>query len=149
MRMDEEYAAQHVEVRPGQYVMLAVSDTGTGIASEHLGRVFEPFFTTMEQGKGTGLGLAMVFGFIKQTGGHLNIYSEHGHGTTVRMYLPRIIARTQQTVVSSPVTESVGGSDTILLVANEDLVRHYARDQLLTKPYRRPDLARKVREVLA
>ena len=135
MRLDEEYAAQHVEVRPGQYVMLAVSDTGTGIAPEHLGRVFEPFFTTKEQGKGTGLGLAMVFGFMKQSGGHLNIYSEFGHGTTVRMYLPRSIAANQQRIVSSPVTESVGGSETILLVEDEDLVRQYARDQLVTLGY--------------
>jgi two-component system cell cycle sensor histidine kinase/response regulator CckA len=102
--LDARYAADNLEVTPGEYVMLAVSDTGIGIPPETLHRVFEPFFTTKEAGKGTGLGLSMIFGFAKQSRGHVKIYSEVGHGTTVRLYLPKAEADTT-TLVDVPPTE--------------------------------------------
>ncbi|MDQ0322627.1 PAS domain S-box-containing protein [Pararhizobium capsulatum DSM 1112] len=120
--LDDDYATKHDEVAPGQYVVLSVSDTGSGIAPEILEQVFEPFFSTKAEGKGTGLGLSMVFGFVKQSGGHVKIYSEVGHGTTVKMYLPRAHATEDREVAiqSGPV---VGGNETILVVEDDDEVR--------------------------
>ncbi len=133
--LNQNYADQHVEVVPGQYIMVAVSDTGLGIAPGNLERVFEPFFTTKETGKGTGLGLSMVYGFVKQSEGHIKIYSELGQGTTLRMYLPRFCGDTEPRpqLVDSSV---VGGSELILLVEDEELVRRYAHDQLVNLGYR-------------
>jgi signal transduction histidine kinase len=87
--LDDDYARMHEDVRPGQYVLVAVTDTGSGIPSDIIDHVLEPFFSTKSEGKGTGLGLSMVYGFLKQSGGHLKIYSEVGHGTTMKLYMPR------------------------------------------------------------
>jgi PAS domain S-box-containing protein len=137
--LDADYASQHADVLPGDYVMLAVYDTGEGIRPEHLGRVFEPFFTTKPKGKGTGLGLATVFGFIKQSGGHVGVYSERGHGTTIRLYLPVATERTQVTDGgASAAGPSIvdGGTEAILLVEDDELVRRYTADQLTRLGYR-------------
>ena len=136
-RLDSDYARLHAEVIPGQYVLVAVSDTGCGIPAEQLSRVFEPFFTTKEVGKGTGLGLSMVFGFIKQSGGHINIYSEPGEGTTVKMYLPRALRSGEvRNELDAEEQAGAGGGELILLVEDDDLVRDYAGEQLQSAGYR-------------
>ncbi|HLH88178.1 MAG TPA: ATP-binding protein [Xanthobacteraceae bacterium] len=133
--LDDHYAAQHPEVRAGQYVMVAVSDTGHGMTPDVMERVFEPFFTTKAAGQGTGLGLSMVHGFVKQSGGHIKIYSEIGRGTTVRLYLPRSDLREQE---SDPITSAAveGGTETILLVEDDDKVRATTADLLDELGYR-------------
>ncbi len=133
--LDSDYAEHEVDLVPGQYVLVAVSDTGTGIAPEHLTRVFDPFFTTKPRGRGTGLGLSMVYGFAKQSGGHVKIYSELGSGTTVRMYLPR--AATVHEEAPAPVPHPVaGGGETVLLVEDDALVRRFAEETLTSLGYR-------------
>jgi signal transduction histidine kinase/CheY-like chemotaxis protein len=125
--LDEDYARRHAEVDAGDYAMLAVSDTGHGMTAEVARRVFEPFFTTKPDGKGTGLGLAMVFGFVKQSGGHVKIYSEPGQGTTVRIYLPRAHNAAFEAVErSGPPIALPRGSATILVVEDEPAVREVA-----------------------
>ncbi|MDT0575932.1 response regulator [Croceicoccus sp. F390] len=121
--LDEAYAAEHAEVSAGQYVMLAVTDTGSGIPNEILNRVFDPFFTTKRPGEGTGLGLSMVYGFVKQSHGHVKIYSEQGEGTTVRIYLPRT-RREEDISIPEPVSAPhATGNQTILVVEDDDAVR--------------------------
>lgn len=122
--LDEEYASAHVDVLPGQYVMLSVSDTGTGIPLDIQTRVFEPFFTTKEAGSGSGLGLSMIYGFAKQSGGHVRLYSELNVGTTVSLYLPQVegaVAATDERIEKSP--ESDNQEVTILVVEDDHRVR--------------------------
>ncbi len=123
--LDEAYAATEHEVTPGQYVLLAVSDTGTGMTREVMAKAFEPFFTTKDIGQGTGLGLSQVFGFVKQSGGHLKIYSELGEGTTVKLYLPRLLggaAADGEPLGAEPVIVA-GPGETILVVEDDPDVR--------------------------
>jgi len=123
--LDENYAGQRVDVVPGDYVRISISDTGTGMSAEDAARAFEPFFTTKARGKGTGLGLSMVYGFVKQSGGHVAIYSELGHGTVVTLYLRR--ARGQDEPVARVEPGDVAGhGERILLVEDDDLVRKHA-----------------------
>ena len=132
--LDEVYAQAHSEVRPGPYVMVAVSDTGCGIPAAYLPRVFEPFFTTKTMDHGTGLGLSMVYGFVKQSNGHIKVYSEEGHGTTIKIYLPR--AGEGEMVISKiPETTATGGSEAILVAEDDALVRNYVTAQLKSLGY--------------
>ena len=132
--LDENYAASHGDVRPGRYALIAVSDTGTGIPAGILDKVFNPFFTSKGPGKGTGLGLSMVYGFVKQSAGHIKIYSEEGHGTTIKMYLPPGTG-------AAPVSEAAlapdveGGHETILVVEDDKLVRDFVLTQLHSLGY--------------
>jgi PAS domain S-box-containing protein len=128
--LDEAYAAGNSEVTAGAYVMIAVSDTGSGIAADIRDRVFEPFFTTKEVGRGTGLGLSMVYGFAKQSGGHIKIYSEEGHGTAVKLYLPRTTRQVARVAEPALVPLTPRGNETILVVEDDALVRGYVIAQL-------------------
>jgi CheY-like chemotaxis protein len=120
--LDDAYAAEHLEVAPGQYVMLAMTDTGTGMTPEVMAHAFDPFFTTKEEGRGTGLGLSMVWGFVKQSGGHVKIYSELEQGTTIKVYLPREMRAEEQ--ASQPFDKSIhGGRERILIVEDDEQVR--------------------------
>jgi signal transduction histidine kinase/CheY-like chemotaxis protein len=132
--LDDAYASQHGEVTPGQYVMLAVSDTGSGMSPEVMGRVFEPFFTTKPEGKGTGLGLAQAYGFVKQSGGHIKIYSELGEGTTVKIYLPRT-RRAQDAADAADARPVEGGNECILVVEDDEGVRAAVVDTLTDLGY--------------
>ena len=141
--LDETHSQRFGDVKPGHYAMLSVTDAGTGIEKEKLDRIFEPFFTTKTAGKGTGLGLAMVHGFVKQSGGHIRVFSEVGEGTTVKIYLPRYTDSTN--VDSGPRAASVDGSDdsprarkgeTIVLVEDDHAVSEYAVSVLQDLGYR-------------
>jgi PAS domain S-box-containing protein len=133
--LDEAYADLQVEVTPGNYVMIAVSDTGSGIAPKDLDRVFDPFFTTKEVGKGTGLGLSMVYGLVKQSSGHIKIYSEQGHGTTVKLYLPRASGVDQAADEILSLFPLKGGNEAILVVEDDVLVRRYVITQIHSLGY--------------
>jgi PAS domain S-box-containing protein len=131
VHLDERYAASFAEIAPGQYVMICMSDTGTGMTEEVMSRAFDPFFTTKPVGKGTGLGLSQVFGFVKQSGGHVRLYSEIGQGTTVKIYLPRYIRKGSALEEEREVIEPiVHGTETVLVVEDEEDVRIYSVESL-------------------
>jgi len=136
--IDEEYAAAtQQDVTPGQYVMLAVSDTGTGMTAETMAHAFEPFFTTKSLGQGTGLGLSQVFGFVKQSGGHVDLYSKPGQGTTAKIYLPRYISmETPQRMPTRPASIPLGNDEMVLLVEDNDDVRSFVTSAVARLGYR-------------
>ncbi len=140
--LDDAYVDRFGDIEAGQYVLLCVTDTGTGIKSDVLDRVFEPFFTTKPRGEGSGLGLAMVHGFVKQSGGHVRIYSEENHGTTVKIYLPRatgdeklVAVPTGKRAPAAPTPKAKTG-ETVLLVEDNEGVRDYASEVLEQLGYR-------------
>lgn len=135
VELEAEYCQQHAQVKPGRYIMLAMSDTGIGISSDTQSHIFEPFFTTKELGRGTGLGLSMVYGIVKQNRGHIWVYSEPGHGTTFKIYLPRTDAIREAVEPSPNSATSIKGSETILLVEDEDIVREITRKILQKEGY--------------
>jgi two-component system, cell cycle sensor histidine kinase and response regulator CckA len=135
VELDEAYARLHGPVKPGSYVMIAVSDTGVGMNSDTLAHMFEPFFTTKERGKGTGLGLATVYGIVKQSGGYVWVYSEVGKGTTFKTYLPRVEEGREAEPVPAAEPTSLVGSETVLLVEDEESVRALSRSVLTSYGY--------------
>ena len=128
--LDDEYCRVHDGIKPGQYVLVAVSDSGVGMPAATIERAFDPFFTTKDTGKGTGLGLSQVYGFVKQSGGHVKIYSEPGEGTTVKLYLPRFHGEEPAAPPEEPAGSDRGQGETILVVEDDDGVRQYAAEIL-------------------
>jgi two-component system cell cycle sensor histidine kinase/response regulator CckA len=135
VELDSTYARDHVSVKPGSYVMLAVSDSGIGMSPETVAHIFEPFYTTKESGQGTGLGLSTVYGIVKQSGGYIWVYSEPGKGTTFKVYLPRVAAPAEAKPEVAEVQAASKGSETILLVEDEEAVRELASRILSAKGY--------------
>jgi CheY-like chemotaxis protein len=125
----EEYAKEH-DLPPGQYSLIAVSDTGSGMSQEVIAKAFDPFFTTKEVGKGSGLGLSQVFGFVRQSGGHVKIYSEPGEGTTIRIYLPRFFGAEEPTAPAGHGKSPAKVTETILVVEDDVRVRAATTDAM-------------------
>jgi PAS domain S-box-containing protein len=136
VQLERDYATQHAVVDPGPYVMLTVSDSGTGMDAATKARIFEPFFTTKSQGRGTGLGLATVYGVVKQSGGYVWVYSEFGHGTTFKVYLPMVQAPAEKTAPEKTVQGHEPGTETILFVEDEQSVRELVSEYLSARGYR-------------
>jgi PAS domain S-box-containing protein len=146
IELDESYAQGHLGAVPGSYILLAVTDNGLGMDDETQARIFEPFFTTKELGKGTGLGLSMVYGIVKQSGGYIWVHSAIGKGSSFRVYLPRVFENEQELAPPQPVSQSLAGKETILLVEDDPLVRGLAQEILKSRGYsvlvaERPDAA--------
>src|SRR5262249_55622888 len=118
--LDDIYADRYPELTPGQYVVLCVTDTGTGMSAEVIARAFEPFYTTKPIGQGTGLGLSQVYGFVKESGGHVKLYSEVGHGTTVKIYLPRMTSQHEEEQEAEQSVPAGGGLHEVVLVVEDD-----------------------------
>jgi len=133
--LDEDYACLHRGFHGGQYVVLAVSDTGCGMDGAIQSQIFEPFFTTKEAAYGTGLGLSTVYGIVKQSGGDIRVYSEPGHGTTFKIYFPRVAGKAEALMLSNGVAEPRGGSETILVVEDDDTLRKLTVNLLLDGGY--------------
>jgi len=134
--LDDAYCQDHLDIKPGQYVLVAVTDTGRGMDKETIDRAFEPFFTTKEAGQGTGLGLSQVYGFVKQSNGHVKIYSEPGEGPTVKIYLPRLLGAALEPAPREPEAPSGDAGETVLVVEDDADVRAYVVEVLRRLGYR-------------
>jgi two-component system, NtrC family, sensor kinase len=134
--LDEAYCRQNADVQPGQYVQIAVTDTGSGMPKDVIERAFEPFFTTKESGQGTGLGLSQVYGFVKQSGGHVKIYSEAGEGTTIKIYLPRFFGKASPTEENAAAPSRSRSGESVLVVEDDTDVRDYVVETLASLGYK-------------
>jgi CheY-like chemotaxis protein len=136
VELTEEFAASHLDVTPGNHVLLAVSDTGIGMDARTRSRLFEPFFTTKEKGKGTGLGLSIVYGIVKQLGGEILVYSEPDHGTVFKIYLPAVLEEAEPAPLEAATEPLATATETVLLVEDEEQVRNLTRTMLARQGYR-------------
>jgi signal transduction histidine kinase len=135
VKLDQHYVDENPEALPGDFAVIAVSNTGTGISTDVLAHVFEPFFTTKEVGQGSGLGLSMVYGFTKQSGGHVSTYSEEGRGTTVKLYLPRSRQASENKATQITTSIPLGTGETVLVIEDDEAVRILATETLIGLGY--------------